>query len=70
VGSGVILVNRRIQAGVACGTITAISRNTLTSIWARHDRTGGFNADVVAIPAHLVAARTGAPAPAVPRTAC
>jgi prepilin-type N-terminal cleavage/methylation domain-containing protein len=57
VGGGVILVNRRAPtANVACGSITAISGNTLT-VHLGDTSIGpvGLNADVVAVPAHVYA---------------
>lgn len=66
VGEGVIVVNRsREDQPVACGTIDAISGNTLTVDFGSTS-TGavGLNADVVAVPAHryeLVPGTGGAP---------
>jgi Tfp pilus assembly protein PilW len=56
VNAGVIVVNRRNPSGnVACGTITAIAGNQLTVDWGGTTiGTGvGYNADVVAVPAHV-----------------
>jgi len=67
VGSGVILTNRRSpDSAVACGTVTAISGNTLTvDLGATSIGPVGLNADVVAVPAHvysLTPAGVGTPA--------
>ncbi len=66
VGSGVILVNRRVtNANVACGVVTAIAGTTLTvDLGSTSIGPVGLNADVVAIPAHvysLTAAAGGVP---------
>jgi prepilin-type N-terminal cleavage/methylation domain-containing protein len=55
VNAGVILVNRRDPAAnVACGTITAITANTLTvDLGDTQIGPVGLNADVVAVPAHV-----------------
>jgi hypothetical protein len=67
IGAGVTLVNRRDpEANVACGTITAITGNTLTvNLGGTSIGPVGYNADVVAVPAHvysLTPASAGAPA--------
>ena len=67
VSAGVTLVNRRSpEAAVACGTITEISGNTLTvNLGSTSIGPVGFNADVVAVPAHvysLTPAAGGTPA--------
>jgi hypothetical protein len=67
VNAGVILVNRHDEEGnIACGTITAISGNTLTiDLGATSIGPVGLNADVVAVPAHiysLTPASSGNPA--------
>ncbi|NNL67663.1 MAG: prepilin-type N-terminal cleavage/methylation domain-containing protein [Myxococcales bacterium] len=62
VGEGVIVANRRGDDDpVACGTITAISGNTLTVDFASTS-TGavGTNADLVAVPAHVYRVQVGA----------
>ncbi len=66
VGSGVILANRSNEHGrVACGTITGIAGNVLTVNLGTTSITAGWNANIVAIPAHvysLTAATSTVPA--------
>jgi len=67
VSAGVILADRRSpNAVVACGTITAITGNTLTvDLGSTSIGPVGLNADVVAVPAHvysLTPAGAGTPA--------
>jgi hypothetical protein len=67
VSAGVILADRRSpNAAVACGTITAITGNTLTvDLGSTSIGPVGLNADVVAVPAHvysLTPAGAGTPA--------
>jgi len=62
-GGGVIFVDRRNEDGlVACGVITNIGGNTLTvDLGGTSIGPVGFNADVVAIPAHAYTVTSGTP---------